>query len=224
MCTGRLLWTVPWLLWPLPKRYADAQSCSCFWRMLLDCSSLCFCLISGFKLFSRNLHCVPVIIDYVCRKPVSMIPFMSQKTISLTFSVHGSTQSLEVHQWRVTTLFSKLLDLRLDVMHSSPATCHSIPWQPSPSASYWSNKAQHMSSNICFFSCINWCCTHWTSTLMNSSSLITNPTLTPSITVRLSPVLCDFPTLGILPLQWTEVKTCYACLLAKYHCTPTYCL
>jgi len=55
-----------------------------------------FCLIPGFKMSSRNLHCVPVIVDYIGRKPASMTPFMSQKTISLTFSVLGSSQNLQV--------------------------------------------------------------------------------------------------------------------------------
>jgi len=64
--------------------------------MVLDSSSLCFCLIPGFKLSSGNLDHVPVIVDDIGRKPASMTPFMSQKTVSLTFSVLGSTQNLQV--------------------------------------------------------------------------------------------------------------------------------
>jgi hypothetical protein len=61
-----------------------------------DISSLCFYIILGFKLSSRNLHCVPVIVDYIGSKPASMTPFMYQKTISLTFSVLVSIQNLRV--------------------------------------------------------------------------------------------------------------------------------
>jgi hypothetical protein len=94
-----------------------------------DISSLCFCIILGFKLSSRNLHCVPVIVDYIGNKPASMTPFMYKKTISLTFSVLGNTKNL-----RVSSELFKLLDFRRDIMHSWLTACHSFPWNSSPPA------------------------------------------------------------------------------------------